>query len=699
MSIVEQGNPEKAKNESVRDGACYMCDLYCPTKIHVTDGKAVKVDMLDERTRDLCPRWRAQLDFVYHPERILNPLKRIGERGEGRFERISWDEALDTIADKLLGIKEDYGAKAVAFYVAYTKEPRPYFRRLVHGFGSPNYCTETSSCFSAGWLAASLNFGKDYGYLLGNSRQIDPASKCMIIWSSSVRQSSPHGWRDYLKAKKDGLKFIVVDPRKTPLAAMADIHLQLRPGTDGALALGMMNVLINADLYDKEFVENWTVGFDELKQLVQDYSPEKVQEITWVPAEKIRAAAILFAENRPGKIRTSPGATIHHQNGVQNTRAIFLLSAITGNIEVPGGNRMSPVAAQLNSITLQETVPSLAPGIGSQRFPLFTDLFEEMQSNAIVDQIVTGKPYPLKALFAAGLNLQFFPNSHRLEETLKKLNLIVDVDYFHTPATRISDIVLPISTWLERHILVARTGGEIKLVEPAIEPVGETWPEFKIYAELAKRLGLSDLFWGGDILKCFDYMLEPTGITVEDLKEAPDGVIKCQVPIREQKHYVMAGFQTPSGKVEIKSSILEKYGYDPLPVYKEPVESPISQPDLAQLYPLVLTTGARTISYTHSQHRNLKKLRSMVPEPLLEIHPDDAERRGIESGDMVAVSSPRGVVKVKTRVTDIILPGVVHLPHHWPDEANANILCDDGNLDPISGFPAFKSQLCQVIKI
>jgi len=683
---------------SLREGACYMCDKYCPTRIHVREGKAVEIEMLDESVVDYCPRWRAQLDFVYHPERLKYPLKRVGERGEGKFERITWDEALGTIADKMLELKEQEGPESVAFYVAYTKEPRPYFRRLVHAYGSPNYTTETSSCFSAGWLAATLNFGKDYGYLLGNSRLIDPDSKCMLMWSSSIRHSNPRLWGDYLDAMKNGLKFIVVDPRRTQIASMANIHLQLRPGTDGALALGMMNVIINDELYDKEFVEKWTVGFEDLKKLVQDYPPEMVQEITWVPAEKIKEAAVMFATNKPSKITTSPGATIHHQNGVQNTRAILLVSAITGNIEVPGGNRMSAVQPETNSITLQELVPELPPGIGSKRFPIFTGLFEEMQANAMVDQILIGDPYPIKALVAAGLNLQFFANSRRFTETIKRLDLIVDIDLFHTPATRVSDIVLPISSWLERDILLVKTGGLIKLVEPAIEPVAETWPEWKVYAELAKRLGLGDQFWDGDIMKCFDYILEPTGLTVEDLRKKPAG-ITCTVPVRAPRHYEQAGFNTPSGKVEIRSSILEKHGFDPLPIYKEPVESPVSRPDLARSYPLVLTTGARNISFLHSQHRNLQKLRRMMPDPLLEIHTDDAESRGIRSGDTVDVTSPRGRVMVKAHVTDSILSGVVQLPHHWPDEANANNLSDDVHLDPISGFPAFKSQLCQVTKV
>jgi len=698
MSSGRMTNALKPQGDvTMKEGACYMCDSYCPTRIHVVEGKAVNVEMLDERVVDLCPRWRAQLDFVYHPERIKYPLKRVGKRGSGKFKRISWDEALNTVADELLDIKARDGAESVAFYIAYTKEPRPYFRRLVHAYGSPNYCTETSSCFSAGWLAATLNFGKDYGYLLGNSRQIDPASKCMIIWNSSVRHSSPHVWRNYLDAKQRGLKFIVVDPRRTQIASMADIHLQLRPGTDGALALGILNVIINKGLYDKEFVEEWTIGFNDLVNLVQENPPEKVEEITWVPAEKVRDAAIMFAINKPSKIRTSPGATIHHQNGVQNTRAILLISAITGNIEVPGGNRASPVKPPTNSITLQERVPTLAPGIGADRFPLFTGLFEEMQSNAIVDQINSGEPYPLKALVAAGLNLQFFPNAQRLSDTLKKLDLIVDIDYFHTPATRISDIVLPISSWLERHILVIKHGGLIRLVEPAIEPVGETWPEWKIYSELAKRLGFGDLFWEGDIEKCFNYILEPTGLTVEELRNKPAGVT-YPVPVKAPRHYEKVRFETPSGKVEIRSSILERHGYELLPFYKEPVESPLSRPDLANKYPLVLTTGARTINFTHSQHRNLERLRKNVPEPLLEINPTDAGLRNMQSGDVVHVTSPRGRVKVKANVTDTILAGVVHLPHHWPDETNANILCDDAYLDPISGFPAFKSQLCQVNK-
>jgi len=688
----------KNQTNEIKHGACYMCDMYCPTKIHVKNGKAVKIEMLDKKIVDLCPRWKAQLEFVYNPERILTPLKRVRERGESNFKRISWNEALDTISETLLDIKDQYGAKATVFYIAYTKEPRPYFRRLTYLYGSPNYCTETSSCFSAGWLAASLNFGEDYGYFLSDSRFISPETKSKIIWSSSVRQSSPHFWKDYLDAIKRGLKLIVVDPRETRIGSMADIHLQLRPGTDGALALGLMNVMFEEELYDKEFVQKWTLGFEDLEEYVKQYTPEYVEEITRVPSTKIKKAAILFGSNTPGKIHTSPGATIHHYNGVQNTRAIFLLSALTGSLEVPGGNRKNADRPPTNDISLKSQFDEMGPGLGSNRFPVFTSMFKEMQSNALVEQINTSNPYPIKALIGAGLNIQFFPHQKNLVRTIKKLDLIVDIDYFHTPATRISDIVLPISSWLERHILILKPGGHIKLVEPAIEPVGETWPEWKIYAELAKRLGFGNQFWDGDIEKCFNEILEPSGVTVSQLRETPEG-IPFKVPRRTNKFYEENGFQTSSGKVEIKSSILAKHGYNPLPVYREPMESPVNSPKLFIEYPLVLSTGARTINYTHSQHRNIKSLRRMMPDPLLEINPEDATPRQIRDGDMVWVTSPRGAVKLKVKVTNKILRGVVQMPHHWPDEANANILCDDQYLDPISGFPAFKSQLCQVKKV
>jgi anaerobic selenocysteine-containing dehydrogenase len=686
-----------ADTEIVKDGICYMCTDSCPTRIHIRNGRAVKIDIAYDKAAH-CPRWKAQLDFVYHPDRLQYPMKRTGERGNGSWVRISWDEALDTIASNLQTTKNKYGAESVVFWVAYTKEPRPYFHRLTHAFGSPNYCTESSSCFSGTWIAAEMTCGPDYGLLAAQSTQIDPASRCKLIWGSSIQNSHPRVWQEHLEAREKGLRLIVVDPRITDIASRADIHLQLRPGTDGALALGMMNIIINENLHDKEFTEKWMVGFDELKNLVREYSPEQVEKITWVPTAKIRQAAILYATQKPAKIGMGINSTTHHANGVQNHRAIILLAAITGNIEVAGGNRWASHGQPVNDITLHERVVEMPPGVGSQRFPIWTKRYREMQSNAIVDQIESGVPYPLRALFSAGLDLQFFPNSKRMADNLKKLDFIAVTEYFQTPGTQLADIVLPIASWLERYILIADLGVEnMKLIEPAIEPIGESWSEWHIYSELARRLGFGDLFWDGDFEKCVNYKLEPLNITFKDLKQHPEG-IKRPLPVRPERNYEKAGFQTPTGKVEIASSILAEHGLDPLPVYKEPVESPVSRPDLAGSYPLVLTSGARVLAYTHSQFRNIEQLRRLMPEPLIDINPADARTRGIKTGDTVTVASPRGSIKMKANVTDAILAGVVSLPHEWPDEVNVNLLVDDGTLDPISGFLPCKSQLCQVTK-
>jgi len=685
--------------EVVKYGICQMCHDSCQTKIHIRQGRAVKIDMVDQDVVDTCPRWKAQLDFVYHPDRLKYPLRRVGERGAGSFVRISWDEALDTVASKFQKIKTEYGAESVVFWISYTKDPRPCFHRLTHAFGSPNYCTESSNCFSATWLAAALTYGEDYGGLAGQSASSDPASRCKMIWSSSVKNSIPWRWKAHLEARRKGLKLIVVDPRRNTIASMADIHLQLRPGTDGALALGMINVIINEQLYDKEFVERWTVGFDGLKKLAGEYPLDRVERITRVPADKIRAAAVLYATQKPAQIGMSACATTHSSNGVQSHRAIILLPALTGNFEVPGGNRWPTDPLPTNDISLHERVENLPPGLGTDRFPIWTKLYREMKSNVLADRIESGTPYPIKALFGAGLNPMHFPNTNHLVENLKKLDFIVVTEYFHTPGTQLADIVLPVSSWLERPILAMppRTRGFASLIEPAIEPIGESWPEWKIMFELAKKLGIGDEFWDGDIEKCFSHILEPSGVTLKDLRENPEG-IPFTMPPRPAKYYEKAGFQTPSGKVEIASSILAQHGYEPLPIYEEPMESPLSRPDLAASFPLILTSGARQLPYTHSQFRNIPQLRKMVPEPLVEIHPYDARPRDIKSGDVVIVSSPRGRMKIKADVTDIILPGVVMIPHQWSGEANVNILVDDQNLDPISGFGPFKSQLCQVTK-
>ncbi len=676
-----------AASEVIKDTICYMCTVGCNMKVHVSDGIVTKVEPAHKGAGLGCPKWNAQVDLVYHPDRLKYPLKRTGERGSGKFERISWDEALDTTAGKLRDIKSKYGAEAVAFWIAFTKEPRPYFQRLTHAFGSPNYCTESSSCASSVMLAVNLTYGTPHGIFPPGIKR---HPKCRMIWGSSIQHSSPWQWPSITEAKRNGVKLIVIDPRRTRLAEMSDIHLQPRPGTDGALALAIINVIISEKLHDEGFIARWSTGFEDLVKLAADYPLDRAEKITWVPDSKIRGAAILFATQKPAHVETSICSTTHHSNGLQNHRAIILLNSLTGNIEAPAP---VPAGSNLNDITLFERVKNMPPGIGAQQFPIWTEWYHEMQSNALAGQIDSGKPYPIKALFAAGLDFQFFPNAQRFKSSLNKLDFIAVTEYFQTAGTGMADIILPIASWWERQGLFFNFyHNKITMIEPVIEPLGECWPEWKIFSELAKRLGFGQEFWDGDFKRCVNYIMEPAGITYEHLKQHPEGI---PIPLRTPDK---TGFPTPSGKIEIASSVLARHGFDALPVYKEPPESPLSTPELAKTYPLVLTTGARVAAFTHSQYRNIPRLRRLMPDPLADINPIDAAPRNIISGDTVVISSPRGSIKMKANVTDTILFGVVSIPHHWPAEANANILVDDATLDPISGFPPFKSQLCQVKK-
>ncbi|MHB8992166.1 MAG: molybdopterin-containing oxidoreductase family protein, partial [Chloroflexota bacterium] len=676
----------------VRKSTCCICNplTNCGLDVHVQDGRIVGVEGSPETPGSrghLCIKGRATAEFVHSPDRLLYPMKRVGPRGGGRWERISWDQALDTIAAELRKAKASHGAESTVFYVGYSKEVRPFLHRLAHAFGSPNYATESSTCMSATRVASALTVGEFGAPELARTR-------CLLNWSTNPAASNFIDDGAIREASDRGVKTIVVDPRRTPQAGRADLFLQIRPGTDGALALGMMQVIIGEGLCDREFVERWTVGFDELRELVSHYPPEEVERITRVPAERVVAAARLFATTKPAAIRTSACATVHHSNGVQNHRAIIVLSAITGNLDVPGGNvEIPPGYNEVRSgvpsadITLHnETISHLPPRVGQERFPVFCEHYHEGQGVALADQILTGKPYPIKAMLGIGMNLMMWPNSGRMAEALRALDFFVATDYFPTPTTALADLVLPAATSLERETLIHYRSGHIMWREAAIPPVGESWADWKLVFELAGRLGLGDRFWGGDLYRAFDEIMKPCGMTVERLREA-GGPVLMPREIRYRK-YEERGFKTPSGRVEIASSVLKSHGLDPLPSYREPVESPISSPELARRFPLVLTTGARKAAYLHSELRNVPSLRATAPHQEVDINPADADARRIRQGDEILLSTARGSVKMRAHLTDVVLPGVIHAPHGWA-EADLNLITDDMALDPISGFPPF----------
>jgi len=627
------------------------------------------------------------------PHRLTVPRRRRSALEPWR--EVSWDEALGATAGKLLEIRKRWGAGSVVFAVGYTKEARPYVRRLARLFGSPHYATESSCCFLSGFLAARVTLGREYEYFLAPGRRRYPQTKCRLIWSNNPAESQLPYERHHLLTDAPAVPTIVVDPRRTTLAEAAKVHLQLRPGTDGALALGMAHVIFEENLQDRQFLERHAHGLEAYREYIREYTPEKTSRITGIAAQTVVEAARLYGRSRPAQITISPSATTHHTNGLQSHRAILLLAAVCGNLDVDGGNR--PWSDRL----LEQSVdpgdsggPITAPAMGEREFPLFVRHSGEAQGMVLPDAIESGE---VKAVFSVGLNLMMWPDSRRLEKALRTLDLFTTCDFFPNPTVDAATVFFPAATHLEREALIVSGAGRVQYRPAAVPPRGEAMGDSELIFRLADRLGLAEQFWHGDIRASYDQRLQGSGLRFADLPKN-GGQVNVPLPPALERSYLRNGFGTPTGKVEFVSTELEAAGYDGLPVYREPHWSPVSTPELAREFPLILTSGGRSRNYHHSQGRLLKTLREREPEALLQIHPLDAERRNIGEADRVEVCSPLGRITMTARVTDVVPTGVVHAFHGWEGH-NVNELIPGDALDPISGFPPFKSSLCEVRRI
>ena len=693
----------------VRKSVCGICDNVCGMDVYVKDNKIIKIEGSKENPNNagtLCAKGAATRQYVYHEDRIKTPLKRVGSRGSGKFTAISWDEALDEVAEKLMQAKVQYGPESVVFFAGFSKWMRPFLQRLAHTFGSPNYCTESSTCFKAMDMAWKLLFG------YGRTRPDIKNAQCLLVWSANPFHTNTPAVRGLLDAREKGLKIIAVDPRYTPVAAHADLHLQLKPGTDGALALAMAHVIINEGLYDRAFIINHTYGFEEFRKYVQNFSPEKVATITAVPAGKIVAAARLYATAKPAAFMPSAAPVVHHTNGVQNYRAALALVALTGNYDVCGGNRVTPSDIYLYTyagfVTRKhdycqvKTWEEMPPRLGQEKFPVWSRLVDEAQAMHVPFQIQTQKPYPLKAMLAFGINHRMWPDSDFMLDSLQKLDFFVDVDLFMTDSAKYADIILPACSSLERSELGCYPGDYVIYTQPAITQLYDSRPDTDIIFDLAKRLALNDPLLASGYEASLDWILMPSGLTVEELKKHPAGMpVPHPIKLAERK-YLEEGFPTLSGKVEFKSVLLEQYasshGYKGLPVYEPPKYSPQATPDLAAQYPYIFNTGSRLPMFMHSRTFRLLWTRSLRREPAADLNPLDAQQLGITQDDRIKLSTPQGFIVVQANLTATVQPGVVHMYHAYP-QADVNTLIEADYLDPISGFPGFKSLLCAVEKV
>lgn len=672
---------------------CNMCTMCCGLNAIVEDGEILRVTPMKEHPHaELCPRAEGMIEWVYSKERILSPSRRTGKV----WEEISWDEAFGFVSDKLIALRKEHGARSVVFHLGVPfigTQTEKVIRRFGDLYGTPNYTSGSTYCFYARLLGHNLTAGHSCTH-----PDINCDTKCIIVWGNEPNESNHILAATISSAKARGVKLIMIDPRETPLAKQADIYAQIRPGTDCALALGLLNVIIEEGLYDKTFVDQWTVGFEKFVEHVKHYALKRVEEITWVPAETITKIARIYATSKPACI--AQGIALDHcTNGVQTSRAISTLIAITGNFDVLGGNKYGTGLPQTN-LRFAERV-SMEDSVGAD-YPLFSKFVKESTAINVANQIISGKPYPIKALIIHGSNPALtWANSRKVKEAFERLELLVVIDLFMTETAKLAHVVLPATSFLERKTLKDYGGPyfpRIIMTDRAIEPLGKCMVDWQIWAELGKRIGYAEYFpWENDD-QLFEFLIKNTGITMDLLRQNPGSY--AYLPIDEQLRYLKRGFSTPSGKVEIYSETMEKMGYDPLPTFREPAESSVSRPDLAEKYPFILMTGPRVRMFTHSQHRNIRALRRYMPEPLVEINSETAKSLNIADGDVVIVESLRGSIKLKARVTPDIHPKVVSIQHGW-SEANANILTDDDGRDPVSGYPGFKqvlSRLCRIEK-
>ncbi len=664
---------------------CHLCLSCCGLDAHVKNGRLVRVSAMKEHPINrLCVKARAIPDWIYSPNRLIHPLRKVG----GAWREVSWEEALDVIADKLSAIKERYGAKALVVHLGEpmvgTEVPRIAIR-FCSLYGTPNYTSGASLCFAAKGIGHGLTISQRM-FPLAPSYQ---NTRCIVVWGRNPQQSKIGEQINILSAREEGSRLIVVDPRATPLARRADLHIQVRPGTDCALALGLLNIIIAERLYDKAFVDRWTLGFDKLAEHVKKYSPEMVAKITGVPVSKIQKFARMYATSKPSTI--TQGVSLDHCiNGVQTSRAIAILIAVTGNLDITGGNTYDYPLKQA-SLRVKGIV-SLDEVIGA-RYPIFNKFVSETTAMPVTEAIISEEPYPVKALIVQACNPALtWPDSHRVRQAFEQLDLLVVSDLFLTETAKLADIFLPAAAFLEREIITDYATKGVPLIslsQKVVEPPADCLEDWQLWAELGRKMGYAEHFPWRSADELFRHLLEPSGITLEQLGQSPGGLLYGQLDRRRK--YLKDGFDTPSGKVELFSPTLAEHGYEPLPTFT-PLEP------LPGDYPFTLITGTRVVAFTHSQFHDIARLRKLMPQPLVEINPESARKLGISDGERVIVESPRGSISLNARITPDIHPDVLSLPHGW-DEANANILTDSQPHDPISGYPAFKTTLCRVRKI
>lgn len=699
------------------------------------DDKLVKVEGDPEHPFNngrLCMRCLDLPEVVYSPKRLQYPMKRDPkDRGKDKFVRISWDEAFDLVEKNLKEIRDKYGAETVAFVDGTARDSTLWITRLCWTYGSPNYVFAMSgqACFAprvAACFATSGSFWIGDYALQFPDRYDDPRYELpeyVVLWGNNPVVSSSDGLFGHwvTDVMKRGTKLITVDPKLTWLAARSELYLPIRPGTDAMLAMSMLNVMIEEDIYDHDFVDRWCYGFEELAATVAEYTPEKAAEITWVPAEKIRAAARALANAKNFIMQWGVSIDMTKET-MPATQSIMALFEITGNLEKPGSMIMPVTVLFYPGGWGNEHLPEGqdAKRLGVDKYGLLRAGFQNCSTDELIKTMETGVPYKMHGAYLQTSNCvtNAGPDPKRTIAAYRNLDFITVVDIFMTPTIMaLADVVLPAATYPERNGVRVGEGLQRGEVMTKVTQTGECKSDMEINLELGKRLALDPSTWPWETdIDMYNTVLNQTGLTFEEVQEAAPVFIPFEYN-RHEKGLLrpdgQPGFNTPSGRIELWSSYFSNIGLPPLPYYEEP-ESQYSLPELADKYPLILTTGARQMPFFHSEHRQIPRLRAMHPDATIYIHPDLAEERGLITGDWVWVENHRGRCKRRVEVTPALSDKrIVSTDHAWwlPEAPAAE---EDGlfglfdmsvnQLIPYepgrSGYGAnYKSLICDIYKV
>lgn len=678
-----------------------MCDIctpgpQCGVDAYVKDGVVIKMEGTDGfpgSNGKLCVKGAAGRQYLYRADRIQTPMKRTGPRGGGRFTPISWDEALDTCAAKLAGLR-DIDPDSVVWLTGYSKWYRPFLHRLAHSFGTENYLTESSACHQAEVMSYLATFGQ----LMNVSPK---KAKTVICWGvNSLANAFPLG-RTLTDIHEKGGTIVVIDPRVTHSAQhLADIYLRPKNGTDGALAHAMARHIIRNGWQNQAFIDRYVHGFPEYRAYIQNFTPERAEAASGVPAAEIERVAELLAHDPTAVIMPSNALT-HRVNGFNTHRAILSLMVILGRVDRPGG--LMPVNesfchsdggfVSLERQFIDETRPARCKSaVGKQRFPLWADMVDEGQGMDLIRQLESGDPYKIRALACFGVNDRMYPESPRLLAAMDRLDFSFATDIFWTDVCRHADIVLPVCTSYERGEVKCYGGRFVNFTRPAVPPLYDSRPDTDIICELSRRMGLGDTLLESGYDACVEYIFSPAGITDwEAVKDAP-----LPVPVPTAARYAPGAYlrhiPTPSGRIELYSEAAAKYralGLKPLPEY---IPAP-ADPD----YPFTLMSGARLPHTIHSRGHEVPWLRALRPDPMGDICAEDARTLGLAQGDDMVIETAAGRLVVKANITETARPGEVLMVHGYR-EANVNALIPLDYLDPHTGFPGYKQIPCAVRK-